>query len=225
MGGSGGGGDMKPTGRRSVPPGSQKVDPEWGGRRSGKAPWKISLGPQNPKKALVASSEDPRPHKTPPPRLHLFLFVHHLLLRFYHISSTGSWKSAVSMSSVMPAKGGGPRRRLRGRLSVTFIHLFPVIMLHLVLTHLVKLPFFQMKSGEFDKKKFKKRDDTSHYSSSVLLTRRFTELHSDQNPPWWLSSSPQAPAGRQQGVTRLTHLLWRICASEILRWFMYLIST
>lgn len=42
------GGDMRPTGGQSVPPGSQKADPQWAGRRSGKAPWKIPLAPQKP---------------------------------------------------------------------------------------------------------------------------------------------------------------------------------
>lgn len=42
-----------------MPTGSQKAGPEWAGRRSGKAPWKIPLDPPIPKKALVASAEPP----------------------------------------------------------------------------------------------------------------------------------------------------------------------
>lgn len=111
-------GDVRPTGRRSVPPGSQKADPEWAGRRSGKAPWKIPLGPPKPQKGTCCLDWSPPPytHTPPPPATSLCLCPPCLFPRFYHISSTGSWKSAVIASSVMPAGGGAKgqtRRKVR----------------------------------------------------------------------------------------------------------------
>lgn len=110
---------MRPTGCRSVPPGSQKADPEWASRRSGKAPWKISLGPQKPQKRHLLprlSFAPSAPHPSAPGYISVSLSTVSFP-RFYHISSTGSWKLAVIASSVMPAGGGrgvgakGQRRR------------------------------------------------------------------------------------------------------------------
>lgn len=84
--------------------------------------WQSSLenpirSPQNPKKALVALAEPP-PYKTPlvPPATSLSLCPVCLFLRFYHISSTGSWKSPVIASSVMLAgqKEGGWGQKAKG---------------------------------------------------------------------------------------------------------------
>lgn len=85
--------------------------------------WQSSLenpirSPQNPKKALVALAEPP-PYNPPPlvpPATSLSLCPVCLFLRFYHISSTGSWKSPVIASSVMLAgqKEGGWGQKAKG---------------------------------------------------------------------------------------------------------------
>lgn len=85
--------------------------------------WQSSLenpirSPQNPKKALVALAEPPPLTKPPlvPPATSLSLCPVCLFLRFYHISSTGSWKSPVIASSVMLAgqKEGGWGQKAKG---------------------------------------------------------------------------------------------------------------
>lgn len=85
--------------------------------------WQSSLenpirSPQNPKKALVALAEPPPLTNPPlvPPATSLSLCPVCLFLRFYHISSTGSWKSPVIASSVMLAgqKEGGWGQKAKG---------------------------------------------------------------------------------------------------------------
>lgn len=100
-------------------PGSQKADSEWVGRRSGKAPWKIPLGPPKTQKRHLLPWLSPPPLTKPPlvpPATSLSLCPVCLFLRFYHISSTGSWKSPVIANSVMLAgqKEGGWGQKAKG---------------------------------------------------------------------------------------------------------------